>query len=70
MKRITPEMAAAALGVPAQSIRVGLQQNKLDFGIAFKQKEDGARHTYYIFPEPLKEKIGEKAFNDMMQNAN
>lgn len=69
MIRITPEMVGRALGVPAQAIRVGLQQNKLMFGAAYKQKENGNRYTYIIYPEAVKTLIGETAYNKMINSA-
>lgn len=70
MARITPEMVGRALGVPAQAIRVGLQQNKLPFGAAYKQLEGGKRYTYVIYPEAVRQTIGEEAYNSMIRAAN
>lgn len=67
MIRITPAMAGKALGVPAQAIRVGLQQGKLNIGTAFKQT--GNQYTYVIYPEAIKGLIGEKAFEKMIKGA-
>lgn len=69
MVRITPEMVGRALGVPAQAIRVGLQQNKLPFGTAYKQTEGGKRYTYVFYPEAVKQTIGAQAFNEMIKAA-
>ena len=61
MKRITPEMMGRAMGVPAQAIRVGLQQGKLKFGTAYKQT--GNQYTYVIYPEAAREVVGDEVFN-------
>lgn len=61
MRRITPEMMGQAMGVPAQAIRVGLQQGKLNFGTAYKQT--GNQYTYVIYPEAAREVVGDKIFN-------
>ena len=53
MKRITTAMMADALGVPVQTIRVGLQQKVFDFGIAMQQS--GRKYTYVIFPEKARQ---------------
>lgn len=55
-KRITPAMMAEALGVPVQTIRVGLQQGAFKFGTALQQT--GNKYTYVIFPEKAMEVIG------------
>lgn len=67
--RITPEMMGKALGVPTQAIRVGLQQEKLHFGVAYMQKEDGDRYTYVIFPEAARQTLGDARYNDMLAAA-
>lgn len=64
MKRITVAMMAEALGVPAQAIRVGLQQEKLKFGTAYKQSGD--QFTYVIYPEIAREVLGAERYNAMM----
>ena len=46
-------MMADALGVPVQTIRVGLQQGKFDFGIAMQQS--GRKYTYVISYEKAKQ---------------
>ena len=56
MRRITPAMMAEALGVPVQAIRVGLQQQALDFGAAFKQS--GGKYTYIIYPDKARAAVG------------
>lgn len=67
MKRITPEMMGKAMGVPTQAIRVGLQQGKLNFGVAYKQT--GNQYTYVIYPEAARATIGDAAYRKMMQDA-
>lgn len=67
MKRITPEMMGKAMGVPTQAIRVGLQQGKLNFGVAYKQT--GNQYTYVIYPEAARATIGDAAYRRMMQDA-
>lgn len=57
--RPTIEEVAKALKVSPLSIRVGLQQGKLPFGTAFKTKEDNERYEYILFPEKVREYIGE-----------
>ena len=52
MSKITVQQAATALGMSVQSLRVGLQQNKIPFGTAWK---NGSRYTYLIYPEKFKE---------------
>jgi len=64
--RITPEMMGQALGVPTQAIRVGLQQEKLHFGAAYKQDTDGCRYTYVIFPELARQTLGDVRYNNML----
>lgn len=68
-ERITPDMVGRAMGVPSQAIRVGLQQGKLHFGTCYKQEEGGKRYTYVLFPEAVRQVLGEKAFNEMMAQA-
>lgn len=61
MKRITPAMMADALGVPVQTIRVGLQQKVFDFGIAMQQS--GRKYTYVIFPEKARQYVPAEIYN-------
>lgn len=67
MKRITTAMMADAMGVPVQAIRVGLQQEKLKFGTAYKQS--GSQYTYVIYPEAARETLGPDRYNRMMEKA-
>lgn len=69
MLRITPEMMGNALGVSVQAIRVGLQQEKLKFGIAYKQDNDKKRYTYIIFPEAARQTLGEERYLKMLKEA-
>lgn len=67
MKRITVAMMAEALGIPEQAIRVGLQQEKLSFGAAYKQT--GNQYTYVIFPGDALEALGPVRYEEMMRRA-
>lgn len=67
--RITPEMMGRALGVPTQAVRVGLQQEKLHFGVAYRQDVDGGRYTYVIFPEAARQTLGDERYDNMMAAA-
>lgn len=49
--------AAKLLGVTPQFLRVALQQNKFEFGVAIKQS---SRWTYYINESMLMNYIGGK----------
>ena len=46
------EQAAKQLGMNTQTLRLALQQEKFDFGVAVKTSEN--RFTYYINPKRLK----------------
>lgn len=61
MKRITPAMMAEALGVPVQTIRVGLQQGVFNFGVAMRQS--GRKYTYVIFPEKARQCVPAEIYN-------
>lgn len=68
--RITPEMMGKALGIPVQAVRVGIQQEKLRFGVAYKQGgEDCGRYTYVIFPEAARQTLGDKRYRNMLEEA-
>ena len=58
MKRITTQMMAEALGMPPQTIRVGLQAGAFEWGTCFKPK--GKNYTYVIYPEKVKNLVPEK----------
>lgn len=59
MKRITPEMMAEALGIPTQTVRIGLQREAFDFGKAFKQTGKN-NYTYVIFPGIAKKYVSQE----------
>lgn len=58
MKRITPTMMAEALGIPPQTIRVGLQAGAFDWGECFKPT--GRNYTYVIYPDKVAPLVSEK----------
>lgn len=60
-KRITPAMMAEALGVPVQTIRVGLQQGAFKFGVALQQT--GNKYTYVIYPEQARQCVPAEIYN-------
>lgn len=62
MKKITPAMVAEALGLQTQAIRVGLQQGKLDFGLAMKPT--GRQYIYIIYPEKIRAIVGDKIMEE------
>ena len=62
MAKISPAMMAEALGVPTQAIRVGLQQNKLDFGAAIQPS--GKKYTYIIYPEKARAYVGSEKLKE------
>nr|DAT95125.1 MAG TPA: Pyocin activator protein PrtN [Caudoviricetes sp.] len=55
--RISVEQAAKLLGASPQFIRIGLQQGKLDFGMAVKMSR---YWTYVITKQKFEEKTGIK----------
>lgn len=55
--RISVEQAAKLLGASPQFIRIGLQQGKLDFGMAVKMSRNW---TYVITKQKFEEKTGIK----------
>lgn len=55
--RISVEQAAKLLGASPQFIRIGLQQGKLDFGMAVKMSR---YWTYVITKQKFEEKTGVK----------
>lgn len=52
--------AAELLGVSQMTIRIGLQKGMFPFGTAFKTDESRKNYTYVLYPEKVKEFIGEK----------
>ena len=53
------ESVAAALGKDPQTIRILLQRGMLPFGIAYKRSEGNKNYDYILFPEKIREYIGE-----------
>ena len=51
--------AAKMIGMSTQTLRLALQQNLFDFGVAIKTSEN--RYTYYINEERLKEYLKKEA---------
>lgn len=66
MRKVTVKDAARMLGVTEQCIRIGLQREKFDFGVAFKSRDKNRVHNYVIYPELLKNTVGEKRFMEVM----
>ena len=62
MKRITPKMMEEAIGVPVQTIRVGLQAGAFDWGTCYKPK--GKNFVYIIYPDKVKSLVPEKYKRD------
>lgn len=50
---------AKMLQVSEQCVRIGLQRNIFDFGVAIKSN---SKYKYVIYPEPLKKAVGEEIF--------
>lgn len=50
---------ARMLNKTPQTIRVGLQRGILPFGSAFKTNETNKKYSYIIYPEKVKEYLGE-----------
>lgn len=67
--RITTDMMADAMGIPVQSIRIGLQQGVYPFGVALKKNERQSRANYIIYPAAAKEVLGEERYNAMIAAA-
>ena len=59
MTNITVARAAELLGWDITFLRVGLQQDKYDFGIAVKGPKS-KRYAYKIYPRALKEFIANR----------
>lgn len=53
MRNITVAKAATLLGWDVCFLRLGLQQNKYDFGVACKAP-NAKRYAYKIYPEAFK----------------
>lgn len=67
--RITPEMMGGAMGVPAQTIRVGIQQGVFNFGVILKKDPEQFRCNYIIIPELARQALGDERYNDMIAKA-
>jgi DNA-binding transcriptional MerR regulator len=50
---------AELLGVSEQTIRIGLQRGLFPFGVAFKRDEGNQHYTYILYPEKVKEYLGQ-----------
>lgn len=53
--KITIKEAAKIMGKSEQFVRVGLQRNKLPFGVAYKMS---TKYSYYISPKKFYEYVG------------
>lgn len=60
--KITIREVANALGQSEATIRAGLQLGVYPFGVAFRQ-EGNKKWTYTLFPEAVKQYIGETERN-------
>lgn len=50
---------AEKLGCSELTVRVGLQKGVFPFGAAFKVDDESKHFTYVIYPEKVKEYVGE-----------
>lgn len=64
MQKISPAMAAYALGISPQFVRCLLQDGQ-DWGVA-RQSPNGFRNNYMIYPEKFKAYVGEQRYEEMM----
>ena len=55
---MTVKEVAAMLGKTEQTIRVGLQLGMFPFGTAYKTNPDRKSYTYVIYPEKVRQYIG------------
>lgn len=64
------EDVAKLLGTTPLTIRVGLQQGKFPFGVAFKINESSKNYKYVIYPEIVRQYCGkiEKAGDENEKN--
>ena len=51
---------AKLLGTTEATVRIGLQQGVFPFGVAFKTSENNKHYIYIIYPEKLREYVGER----------
>lgn len=66
MSKVRVEDVAIMLGVTPQSVRVGLQRGAFPFGAAFKTKETNKSFNYVIYPEKLKEYVGNSRYKEVL----
>lgn len=64
MQRISPKMAAYALGISPQFVRCLLQDGQ-EWGVAYPSPK-GYRFNYAIYPEKFKAYVGEQRYEEMM----
>ena len=55
IERLKPEEAAELMGVPAQFVRLGLQQRRFPWGYAVQGKKN---YSYWINAKAFREKEG------------
>lgn len=67
--RITTAMMADAMGVPVQTIRVGIQHGVYPFGAVVKKNPKQHRGNYVIYPEQARQTLGDARYNDMLAKA-
>ncbi len=58
---MTIKEAAGIIGVSPLTIRIGLQRGLFPFGTAFKTKENNKRYCYVLYPEKVREYLGERS---------
>ena len=58
-KKITVQQAAELMGMDAQTLRIGLQENAFPFGTAWKSP-NAKNFTYVIYPKKFTEYTGIK----------
>lgn len=58
---MTIKEAAEIIGVSPLTIRIGLQRGLFPFGTAFKTKEGNKRYCYVLYPEKVREYLGERS---------
>lgn len=63
-EKITIKQASKLTGMPEQFIRLGLQQNKIPFGIAVMNKKE---FSYYISKTQLEEYLKRKITREELE---
>lgn len=58
---MTIKEAAGIIGVSPLTIRIGLQRGLFPFGTAFKTREENKRYCYVLYPEKVREYLGERS---------